>query len=366
MRHHLLDLEQSFKEALSDLSITKNHALYIDGIDYRPEQINYREYIECIKGLGEAVWQLNTDFFSGIRDSKGRIKICLLVRPDVLNSLNLYNSNSRIQDNSILLDWSTTDDEHKDAKIYELCDKFLSSQQNSKRLTGASWEHYFNTPKEPSKVFKHLIKTTFHKPRDFLTFVKIARDLEINNGKGSNDTFSENIISAPQLSKKFSEYLLGEVRNYAAFYMTQEDFTKYIKFFQFLDGKQRFSAAQFSAAFKAFKEWAGGEDFNAPMYLKDEETLLQLFYDVNVIGYREITELGNNFFHWAYRERTLNNIAPRVKFGAELFLNPGIAKALDVGSQLKAIDQKSDRAPFQGRRKKHRNYHGKGSPQKSK
>jgi len=346
LKHHLLNLEQSFKEALADLSLGKSHVLFIDGIDFRPEQISHREYIECIKGLGEAVWQLNTDFFANIKDSKGRIKICLLVRPDVLNTLNLYNSNSRIQDNSILLNWSTTEIGHRQAEIYKLCDKFLASQQSAKQQVGESWEHYFGTPREPSKVFKHLLKTTFHKPRDFLTFIKISRGLEIKYGKGGNNISSPDMITSPRLSKEFSEYLLGEVKNYAAFYMTHEDFTKYIKFFQYLDGKSRFSTAHFVAAFAAFKKWAAGETFDAPRYLADAETLLQLFYDVNIIGYIDMTSSGNDiFYHWAYRERTLNNIAPAVKFGADLLLNPGIAKALDVGSQFKAVAHTSERKP---------------------
>lgn len=356
LKHHLLNLEQSFKEAISELKLTKSHSLFIDGIDFRPEQISYREYIECIKGLGEAVWQLNSDFFSNIRDSKGRIKICLLVRPDVLNALNLYNSNSRIQDNSILLNWSATERTHKQAEIFRLCDKFLSSQQRNRHVAGEAWENYFGTPREPDKVFKHLLKTTFHKPRDFLTFIKISRALEIKYGKGGNTSFSEDLINSPKFSNEFSEYLLGEVRNYAAFYMTPEDFTKYIKFFQYLDGRSKFSTEQFVNAFSLFKKWAIGEKFDAPQYLADAETLLQLFYDVNIIGYQDITSSGNEYFyHWAYRERTLNNIAPAVKFGADLILNPGIAKALDVGNQFKPINHVSNRTPH--RKKKPSRHH---------
>ena len=61
LRHHLLETENSFKEALSSLKLSEDHILFIDGIDYRPESIQYQEYIECVRGLGEAVWQLNTE-----------------------------------------------------------------------------------------------------------------------------------------------------------------------------------------------------------------------------------------------------------------------------------------------------------------
>lgn len=93
-KHHLLETENALKDAISSLKLSNGHILFIDGIDHRPESVPYPEYIECIKGLGESVWQLNTEFFNTIRDSKGRIKIVLLVRPDVFHALNLYNSNS--------------------------------------------------------------------------------------------------------------------------------------------------------------------------------------------------------------------------------------------------------------------------------
>lgn len=109
IKHHLLEKEIRLKQAIGDLRLSKNHVLFLDGIDYRPENVPYADYLACVKGLGEAVWQLDNDFFGNIRDSKGRIKVVLLVRPDVFNRLNLYNSNSRLRDNSILLDWATTE-----------------------------------------------------------------------------------------------------------------------------------------------------------------------------------------------------------------------------------------------------------------
>ena len=126
IRHHLLETENALKEAISSLTISKGHVLFVDGIDYRPESVSYPEYIECIKGLGEAIWQLNTEYFASIKDSKGRIKIVLLVRPDVFHALNLYNSNSRLQDNTVFLDWATTENEYETSKLYEVSGKYLN------------------------------------------------------------------------------------------------------------------------------------------------------------------------------------------------------------------------------------------------
>jgi len=341
-KHHLLDTENAFKDAIGSLKLSDGHVLFIDGIDYRPESVPYLEYIECIKGLGEAVWQLNTEFFGSIRDSKGRIKIVLLVRPDVFHALNLYNSNSRLQDNCVFLDWSTTEREYAESKLFEVSGKYFSSQQTLHVLPSVAWNQYYPGQNSTGYTFKKLLKHSFHKPRDILTFVKITQKF---NSKGSNEDatqFPHDVADKPAVTREFSDYLLGEIKNYSAFYMPQEDFNKYLKFFQYLNGRSRFSIREFDAAFVAFKSWAGGETFSATEYLRDAESLLQLFYDMNIIGYTENVEGGGEtFYHWSYRERSANNVAPKVKSSGSFILNPGISKALDIGKTM--VSAKTDR-----------------------
>lgn len=353
LRHHLLETENSFKEALSSLKLGDDHILFIDGIDYRPESVQYQEYIECVKGLGEAIWQLNTEFFNRIRDTKGRMKIVLLVRPDVFHALNLYNSNSRLQDNCVFLNWSTTELEYKESQLLELSGRFFSAQQVFEVEPGEAWEHYYFTPQNPGYTFKRLLRLSFHKPRDILTFIKITKKHSTRGKSGEQNRFGENILIDPAISREFSDYLLGEVRNYAAFYMHSDDFPKYIKFFQFLDGKQRFTFEEFSIAFQKFKNWANGEKFSATEYLRDPESLLQLLYDVNVVGYSEVIVNDREaHFHWSYRERSANNIAPQVKTTGSLTVNPGIAKALDIGKRFASVATKDlqPRAKYQRHR----------------
>ncbi len=335
LRHHLLETENSFKEAISSLKLSDDHILFIDGIDYRPESIQYQDYIECIKGLGEAIWQLNTEFFNTIRDSKGRVKIVLLVRPDVFHALNLYNSNSRLQDNCVFLDWSTTEKEYTESSLFALSGRYFSAQQSFEAAPSEAWEHYYFTPQSPGHTFKRLLKLSFHKPRDVLTYIRITKK-HSTRGKSQGQTqFHERISNDPAVSREFSDYLLGEVRNYTAFYMHSEDFPKYLKFFQFLNGHQSFTFEVFAEAFQKFKSWANGEKFHATDYLRDPESLLQLFYDVNVIGYSEAVEgSGETYYHWSYRERSANNIAPQIKTTGSLVINPGIAKALDIGKRF--------------------------------
>lgn len=329
--HNLLEGELSIKQAIQDLKLRHDHVIFVDGIDFRPASVSYPDYLECVKGLGEAIWQLNTEYFRNIKDSKGRIKIVLLVRPDVFHKLNLYNSNSRIQDNCVYLEWATTEKTYLDSNLYHAAAKYFSSQQSKKMEPGDAWVHYFPN----SESFKRMLRTSFQKPRDILTFIKILRDIHIKRRKGSVDVFDESLLADSVFTKESSDYLLGEVRNYASFYMTPDDFSAYLKYFQYLDGKSSFDMPTFVEAYKKFHLWIKGEKISAREYFRDADALLQFFYDVNVIGYKEdLVGDKERFFHFSFRERSLNNLAPKVKAVQYLMINPGISKALDIGKEV--------------------------------
>jgi hypothetical protein len=353
IRHHLLEKETRLKQALADLKLSRNHVLFVDGVDYRPEEVPYNDYLNCVKGLGEAVWQLNTEFLGNIRDSKGRIKIVLLVRPDVFHKLNLYNSNSRLRDNAVLLEWSTTEAALRSSQLYEATGKYFSSQQSAFVPAVEAADQYLRAG-DNNSIFRRLLRTTFQKPRDVLTFIRIARKVSIRRlSRGGSNRFESDIVRHADYTKEYSDYLLGEVRDYADFYMEQEDFFLYIKFFQYLNGKGEFTFDEFASAYERFKRWISGESVRATEYLRDAEALLQFFFDVNIIGYRE--DMGDEqekFVHFSFRERTLTNIAPKVKTSALLVVNPGVAKALDIGLQAR---QKSNAPEGPARKRVSRN-----------
>ncbi len=124
---NLLYIQKRFEEALSSLSLNESYTLFIDGIDIRPYEIDYNDYLDCIKGLANAIWSLNVDFFGNIKGSKGRIKVVLLIRPDIFDTLGLQNQNSKVKDNSVILDWRTTYQSHRNSDIFLLTDKLLSA-----------------------------------------------------------------------------------------------------------------------------------------------------------------------------------------------------------------------------------------------
>lgn len=104
---NLFYIQRSFETALKQIRLKSNHILFIDGIDIRPATIPYSNYLECIRGLANAVWEVNNDIFPAAKGSGVRMRTVLLVRPDIFASLGLQNLNTKIRDNAVFLDWRT-------------------------------------------------------------------------------------------------------------------------------------------------------------------------------------------------------------------------------------------------------------------
>lgn len=64
---NLLYIRKKFESVISSAHLEQDFLMFIDGIDIRPSGIEFEDYLDCIKGLANAVWFLNNDFFSGIR-----------------------------------------------------------------------------------------------------------------------------------------------------------------------------------------------------------------------------------------------------------------------------------------------------------
>lgn len=332
IKHHLLESEKMLKEGLGAIRLKSNFTIFLDGIDTRPSSIPEGEFRECLKGLEEAMWQINTDFFQNIRDSQGRMRFCMLIRPDIYDNLEIYNSNSKLNDNAIMLNWATTEDDYTGSPLYQTVDKYFYGQNEKKE----GWDKYFPTKsyKAKSYVFVELLKRSFVRPRDYFTAIKMLRQKHVDNN--SHETaFKNSELTEAQFERFYTDYLLGEVKNHSNYYMSSKDFEEYIAFFQYLNGKPRFSYDEYCKAYNCFKAYAEGRTIENRAFYKSEIDLLQFFYDLHVIGYIDKTEDGNNHYHWSYRERTPSKLSPKVRPNAEYIVMQGIRKSLDLGKKYK-------------------------------
>jgi cold shock CspA family protein len=341
---NLLALEKYFENALSSLRLNENHMLFVDGIDIRPDSVPYEEYLDCVKGLANAVWSVNNDFFPSVRDSEGRLRVALLVRPDIFNSLGLQNRNTKLRDNAVVLDWKTTYEAHRTSNIFKMADQMFSAQQDHKMMLGVCWDHYFPfhaaTVKYPQSTspttftsFIVLLRYSFHRPRDILTILDILKEMYVVR-PGEDHVFQYKDLFTPEFRRAYGEYALGEIKDSLSFYYDASEFDSFLKFFEYLEGRNRFTYEQYIFAYDKFLKFQISQKKKPPEFMKSPQDFLQFLYELNIICF--IEDAGDErFIRWCFIERTASNISPKVKSEMEYEIHYGLANALNTGKPLR-------------------------------
>jgi hypothetical protein len=333
-QNNLFFLERQFKQALSELKLKNSHILFIDGIDIRPGKIDYDEYLECIKGLVNAVWSLNSDFFSNIRDSKGRLRVVLLIRPDIFMSVEMQNSTNKARDNSVFLDWRTTYPNYRNSKLFELADNLFSAQQGTDLPAGTAWDYYLPWKSNSTNInlrpyddsFISFLRLSYSRPRDVVTALQYLQD----GLRDSSRVFREKDFTSHEFTAKYSEYLMGSLRDQLSFYYNQSDYELFRQFFTFLNGKSEFSYEEYLSAYSNFESYILRDHDAAPKFLDKPEGFIQFMYNANIICYIDRT-VQEPLFRFCYRERSPSNIEPKVGLGKQYRIHYGLYKALNVG-----------------------------------
>lgn len=333
---NLLEIENEFKNALRDIKIKKSFILFVDGTDQVPFDIKRDKYIECLRGLANAIWELNQLFFPQIFQDKNSInfiKIILLIRPDIFSIIRFHNANAKLKDNSVILSWITSENSYKGSRLFKMIDNSLASQQSSKFALGYSWKEYFDesfeicyagkTEQLPS--FISILRRTFMRPRDIFAFMDImqSKAIRMNSNKITSDIFNSSL-------SEFSRYLLGEVKDQFNFFHDDYEWEILFDFFNYFDGTIKFDFQFFEETFNRFLE-----DYpnNNPDVFETPFVLLQSLYTSNIVCF---IESSNNeiFHHWSYKEKSYTNIEPLVDYESEYQFHIGLIKALGLGKRI--------------------------------
>ncbi len=338
---NLFYMQKKFESALSQVRLAKNHILFIDGIDIRPSSIPYTLYLECIKGLANAVWEINNDFFPTIKGGQGRMRAVLLIRPDIFESIGLQNQNTKIRDNAVFLDWRTQYNSHRHSQLFEVVDHMLAVQQSTSLARGVAWDHYF--PWDSPNVFEeydtptsfiNFLRWSYYRPRDIVTMLELLK----RRPGGNNDrTFiSYEDFENPEFKREYSNYLLGEIKDHLSFYYGSGHYDIFLKFFEYLSGKDKFDYEYYLNAFEKLLNHIESVASDRPKFMATANDFLQFLFDLNIICFMERTEDNHQpFIHWCFRDRSYANISPKVKTGVEYQIFYGLAKALNVGKEFK-------------------------------
>ena len=312
-----------FSDCLGTLKLNKNVTLFIDGIDIRPSQIPYEEYLDCIKGLVHASWSLNTELFPNVRDSRGQLRIVLLLRPDIFNSLSLQNATNKLADNSVYLEWRTTYTEYPTSYLYRIGCKLVSHSQEIKTDKDelAVWERYFDwqipssSPerRDYDTAFMEFLRISLSRPRDIQRILNILQNIMIERNLGDKESFDLKTYRSDRFQNEYSEYFLSSLKDQLSFYYSEEDYRHFRKFFEYFDDAN-FEFEDYEIAYNNFVEYIMNNAKDIPPFVDDPKEFMQLLYDCNVIA---AIEVDGGYYHFSYREKSPSNIAPEVPYGKE-------------------------------------------------
>lgn len=318
-QHNLYYIEQSFEKAIQNLKLDKNLTIFIDGIDVRPDSIPYSSYIDCIKGLVQAAWYLNTSLFPNTKDSKGHIKVVLLLRPDIFNALNLQNSTNKLMDNSVFLDWRTTYATYMTSDLYQIGNQILKYEQSNYdkdifekylpwRLNPSSKDRDYDT------AFMAFLKISLSRPRDILVIMKNLQKLMVNRSLGEEEEFLVSIFDSDEFQNIYSEYFMGSLKDQLSFYYSTDDYSIFLKFFDFFE-KPDFTMKEYQKSYDQYIEYVKENSAEIPVFLDDNKKLLQLLYESNIIAAKSRDSNDNYFLSFAYREKNSSNVNPKIPIG---------------------------------------------------
>ena len=340
-QNNLQFIEKNLLDSIMNLKISKNQFLFIDGIDIRPEGIEYKEYLSCVKGLAEAIWTLNNDDFSISNGSKGRFKVVLLIRPDIFQSIALQNSTNKIMNNSVFLDWRTTYSDYRDSELFKIGEKLLSYKQNDQvKQHSKIWDYYFNWKNKSTNMrreydtpFINFLRISYSRPRDIVTIVQYMQKIQ-EQKKPGEEKFLSGIFESNEFKNAYSEYLLGGIKDQLAFYYTENDYQLLIYFLSLFKNNSRFDYDFYKEKYKHFTDYVLKQsvDNNLPELIDTEEMFLQFLYETNIICYIDEGE-RESLFRYCYRDRNIANLAPKVEFGKKYEFHYGLIRALNLSQK---------------------------------
>ena len=171
------------------------------------------------------------------------------------------------------------------------------------------------------------------KPRDIISMLTTLQEIYMQKGDFYKLYFAYSDFENPGFKSIYSDYLLGEIKDFLSFYHDEKDYEMFIKFFEYLDGKFNFNYEEFIDAYDKFMIYVDKSEYKIPIFFDTEDSFLQFLYNLNAICYIDEAE-NETFFKWCYRERSYSNPNPKVKSNAKYSIHYGLFKGLNTGKRL--------------------------------
>src|SRR5690606_16879948 len=97
--------------------------------------------------------------------------------------------------------------------------------------------------------------------------------------------FSYEDFNNREFKHRYSDYFLG--KDALSFYYRSDEFEDFFKFFEFLDGKHKFTYEKYIDAYESFADHMSSSGRPLPEFMKSADEFLQFLFEQNVIAYLE-------------------------------------------------------------------------------
>ena len=161
----------------------------------------------------------------------------------------------------------------------------------------------------------------------------MLKEIHLRNDPGKPFNFTHDDFINAEFQEGYSNYLMGEIKDYLSFYYSTNDYEFFRKFFEFLSRKSEFDYEFFLEAFVKLEDYIIRNNYQKPQFFETADTFLQFLYDLNIICYIEKCE-DKSFIRWCFRERNYSNISPKVKANCRYSIHKGFLKSLNFEKVL--------------------------------
>lgn len=305
----IIEMSNYIIDLFKTIEISTPLILIIDGVD---DILRIKKQTkDILAGLIRCTFNLNESFYK----YKSSVKFLLMLRDDIIKSINDPDFNKIIQDTSYKLDWYDKDGKSDLLHLINLRFK-LSSDFNDIDIAKDPleiWNNFFHVSeiKGSSNSWEYFLEHTLYRPRDVIQFVnRFVEDYP-------NATSVQTTEFKDELKKYSQNYFIGEMNNELSGALDDNIIQELPGILQYL-GKNSFKYSEFSKAIES----------NDYVDNKQTKNILSVLFDLGYIGMlrnvrkRDTTKTYVNFKHKD----------PRLKLDVsnKLLIHKGLFYALNV------------------------------------
>lgn len=207
----LESLNLFLKEMIKESS--KKVCIFYDELDDKFD--SSEEYKNAMVSFMNAITSINKEYYIDGID----IKIGAVIRHDIINTLSSPNINRIIEDNSIVLDWATTQPKASDSEIFDMLSfKIKKSADYYDRITSDElFTKIFCDKVAGEHCSIYMLHRTLGRPRDAIRMLTYIQEEFGDNAERFESYMFTSVLG------KYSSYLLREIRSELAGHLNDEE-----------------------------------------------------------------------------------------------------------------------------------------------